>query len=1395
MAGGHRIDDTEWPEDGLYRRLLELLARIHADNGGKSLRAIADGMHLKSATRVNDILRGRSRPVDEAQLVALVRALGGGEDDARTAVRLHAQAPPAEPAAPAPHPWAGQIPEHIAWTLVDAQRDASAFRDAAAIVAGRLGELAAEAEAALDGDPWLDPDLAARFTRWTDWLLRTRLADQLCDLSPAEAALLVLVPMLHHAHMARTLAGLRDIGPLDLDPVDSGPGGAEGARRQYETFLGGQRELVDRATARTLPDRAPARAEIGWWLFHRWAARLPEAYRLSAVRDLLDEAGIADARLRDEVLDAKTVQRFLAALRLDLSELGDTDRKNAPQFETVLFAGEPHEQRVRELLVGQVLTVGYALTVDLVRLPDVVVRHLGIPHPVDLAELRRTATGRARWVLSSGCLVLRADCHHPAELEGLRQYAHQVDALLHTVRQGCGDHSTLRALALLPSRASADDVRPGTDDDGRLLFQRVSRFRLDERRVQDLLMGEQLYQDRGLAVRELYQNALDACRYRRARLAYRSRGDWLDDWEGRIRFVQGVDANGRAYLDCRDNGIGMTEAVLTDVFSQAGTRFTDTTEFLVESAEWESSDPPIPFHANSRFGIGVLSYFMIADEIEVVTRPLDRGHRPHPTLKVSIFGPGHLFRIEHLPVDQHPGTTVRLYLRDGEDAPSCVEELRRLLGIAEFRTVAEHGTQREVWEPGVLKPRVRPSWENDGLDVHGTLVPWTDPDGHGQVVWCEKGGGLLVDGIYARPALRRGVFAGLGNGTLHGALVNLTGARMPERLSVDRRKVLSDVSRDVEDLLRAASSELVSNGRRLLDVRWVSDVTQASPRLGDLVSEAVAARGERVSTRSGSLDVARTGCFLQDSHLVLGGDGAALRFTDETVGLWRHDFGAHVSEHVLLWRMAAHGRAAQLVGEAAADGIGPVVRAQPSDVLLLGFNDLPVPDRPLFSTDWQWTPDGVRRHPGHVLWIALLTGAAPREVARRAVELGVHEVEPLKFGDSEVEGLDLALLSESRNGRPEWLDVTRTVPLGHLVAVALQSGTALSEVHRRMESFGFRCSGAAPEVGFPTSQDLRLLSWSKDGVAPIKDRPRALPASHLVSCAWDLGIAVEEVRERLESFGFRTEGLALPSRPSEIDHLLFDWRLDYLEEDEFDPALPLLPVHLAHASLALGWELPEVAERLASYGVPVPERLPERVERADLALFSRDGDGSPPWWTARNVPLPHLLILSARAGVDPTSTALRLEEYGFRVPAGPWPAGIDDSTVRLLSRILFTTGQWLDPVVPVTRGQLIRAACEFGISPATAASRLAGCGMAVPHDIPDGVDTADLALLRYRQNYSEVWLDVEKAVPLFHLLNASKKTGMTIRDAAERLRWLGFEVPDVDESLAEAMRRLPRAAE
>src|ERR1700712_2748163 len=112
-----------------------------------------------------------------------------------------------------------------------------------------------------------------------------------------------------------------------------------------------------------------------------------------------------------------------------------------------------------------------------------------------------------------------------------------------------------------------------TDDDRGQTVASGLRFHLNEERIRDFLMGENLYGDPSLALRELYQNALDACRLAAARRAFLgcppapSYSETPD-----TEFEQGVDQDGRAYIDCVDLGAGMGVGELSLAFCQAGVR-------------------------------------------------------------------------------------------------------------------------------------------------------------------------------------------------------------------------------------------------------------------------------------------------------------------------------------------------------------------------------------------------------------------------------------------------------------------------------------------------------------------------------------------------------------------------------------------------------------------------------------------------------------------------------------------------------------------------------------------------------------------------------------------------------------------------------------------------------
>ena len=281
---------------------------------------------------------------------------------------------------------------------------------------------------------------------------------------------------------------------------------------------------------------------------------------------------------------ALSTQRLAGILRItdgSLDLLTDPGRDGTlATYNPVMVGRGDTSQEIRQRLVGYVLMIAAAATIDPGSLGKIVVEHVGGPDQVDLAALRATIEA-ARWTTFGRSWLLEADCRHEAVEIALRERASQVGVILSTLHKAAVRGETdLRGLSGLPTYASDDRVRAAEADtpDGQKLPVYVSpgmRFQLSDDQVRELLMGVNLYGDKALAIRELYQNALDACRYRQARQQLldhnRRKGEPKfpgTTWSGEIRFTQGTDERGHAYLECTDNGVGMGDYELRSVFSR-----------------------------------------------------------------------------------------------------------------------------------------------------------------------------------------------------------------------------------------------------------------------------------------------------------------------------------------------------------------------------------------------------------------------------------------------------------------------------------------------------------------------------------------------------------------------------------------------------------------------------------------------------------------------------------------------------------------------------------------------------------------------------------------------------------------------------------------------------------
>ncbi|GAB2999548.1 wHTH domain-containing protein [Saccharothrix stipae] len=1086
--------------------------------------------------------------------------------------------------------WVVRAVGSTVWTHVPAERDPGGFRHHVHHCVRRLVELRDGVEPRLTADPWHDPGFALRFLERVEWLVGEPDPDTHLDLYPAEAALLVLLPFLHQVHGSELVAEAA---------------GADTARVLLEQAEGHD-FLLKRARLR--PDSEPS---IGWWLSHRRMARGDDFGAPGRVRDLLHRIGAAAI---GEALSTHRVVSLLDGLRRGREVCDSEFLDSLPSDDRVRGPGH---QRVRDQRLCLITALAHGAAIGIADLPEVVPAHLGIPHPVEPRALRRTLDEMS-WGGSHDLPVLRAQCHHEAVIEGLREHTARLDDFLHAVHRVARERIT-QPMPALPTRLSAAGVVPA---DG--AFTGWARFRLDEHRIRDLLMGVQLYKDEELAIRELYQNALDACRYRAARTEYLDRtGPAKYSYDGRIRFTQDVDEDGRHYLECADNGIGMGEAELRGVFSNAGARFTRQADFRHERGAWDRLDPPVRLYPNSRFGIGVLSYFMLADEVRVTTCRMGRDGLPGPLLEVGIHGPDHLFRIvERAERGDEPGTRVRLYLRD--DGLSSIEVLRRLLAIAEFATSVHHGEHVERWAPGQLKIR-RGANETFGLTAHGATVAWTEAPAGARVIWCQYGGALLVDGLVVHPSVRAGVFAQSSAG-LVGAVVDLSGPFAPKRLSVDRTEVLDDVAPVVEDLLRRAVGALVAD-EAVLDFSYLCRVAAGSVQLADMITRTCVRGRHELILADRAVDMARAGCFPADVGIL-----RSLQFSNlltEQGAPWTGVRGG-LADHVLLWRLLAHApnpaldRLVELCPEL--DVAAPVRPALPSDQVVLATMGGPT------TGTWRLFPISTEALRAEVTSAGLGMTEAELEQAMRA--LGVDRVpDPPDLGTV----LDSVVSEVEDEYKPAYLLVDAAENGSEVEAAAARARQEGYVVAEDVVAIAAEAAADGDDVLLAIDGDRESHGWI--------DLDEAVPPGHLARITAARGIPASQAVRKLRRLGLVADAAGVPAEPDEITMSLLSrywtgsgsWR---------EPGARVSLTEVMEAAITHDLPLAETHRRLAELGFDVPEAFPADARVDDRLLFPVDEGTGEVLEPTDVVRYGDVIASASRNGLPIAEVVKRLNYYG-----------------------------------------------------------------------------------------------------------------------------------------------------
>lgn len=229
-----------------------------------------------------------------------------------------------------------------------------------------------------------------------------------------------------------------------------------------------------------------------------------------------------------------------------------------------------------------------------------------------------------------------------------------------------------------------------------------------ERQAMINVLSDEIYQgDHYVFLRELLQNNIDAIGLRRALHHSKNIGVTFD---GAIHVKVEHQSEGHATVSWTDNGCGMSAFIVRNYLTVAGRSFYRSEDFQKLGVQMD----PI-----SRFGVGILSCFMVTDSLEIVTRQDPQIESSTEALKIQVHNPKWHLRIQRYMPDALPpvGTTVKVFV--GSFAPNDEAKavpmkldvtgyLKDIAGFVEFPIYVEEEGRRTV----ILHPDLVASYGN-----------------------------------------------------------------------------------------------------------------------------------------------------------------------------------------------------------------------------------------------------------------------------------------------------------------------------------------------------------------------------------------------------------------------------------------------------------------------------------------------------------------------------------------------------------------------------------------------------------------------------------------------------------------------------------------------------------
>jgi hypothetical protein len=192
-------------------------------------------------------------------------------------------------------------------------------------------------------------------------------------------------------------------------------------------------------------------------------------------------------------------------------------------------------------------------------------------------------------------------------------------------------------------------------------------FTFDLQNTINTFIGDNIYKDKFVAIRECLQNAIDSCRYKKQL----SKTPYLPKISVALKDKK---------LVISDNGMGMDEFIVANYFSKLAKSY--YTEIKVSAQ----------FEAISQFGIGVFSYFLLCDYFEVETK---QDGKPPVKFRATKSADNYFYFYDDS-AKKTNGTEITIYLSNEVDFDNLLDQIRHYIRFVEFPLEVKYLDRHEI---------------------------------------------------------------------------------------------------------------------------------------------------------------------------------------------------------------------------------------------------------------------------------------------------------------------------------------------------------------------------------------------------------------------------------------------------------------------------------------------------------------------------------------------------------------------------------------------------------------------------------------------------------------------------------------------------------------------------